>query len=729
MDSRQRVERPCHDVGLEVQLGAYAADEARGRLEAERRSRERALLSLEQAGEVHLPARAQIVAGGETVDGRGGHGERGALLELRPYLGRPALEQRVGILELHLARRVVDRIVDVPREQAVAHVDPFAAIADLKTVERQLAPVGRGRDVGFEPQREHRGRPLGREKRSWRAVQRVVALRGGEPARVGERRQVREYREVVAQRRPLVGVARAGEQAVVLIELGGVRLQRHAEPREVRLTGRQSLFALVHREREPHGLAGDLAAADTVRAADLEPERRRGSRDGGLGVVDEPQRIGRRGRVGIGGDGERADAAPARAAGGLTGRDVGDREVVALVEPARECEPGAARVHVVILPLLQHLPLERAGALRPAVHGAGARRARHRFDAADVLVGARNRGHRAHAVDVQASHAQRVGERQLIDAEDVDGRIPGDERRIDGEEKPSLLVVQVARHAIERLGGGRAHVVHAVLDDVALLLGVNAAQLEIAELRHRLDAEVVRGDRRADEARARCPKGDVAGFDALQDVVLEAFVPDPQIVVRVELALAVEVDVDVQALPHDARSADRVLRHGTDGGEADPATRDRLLLLDRRTLQVLEPVRLELEPHVELHAQIRGRAQEAHRAVGGEGRRRERLGRGGRCRGRRRPGRGERQGGERGAQAPLPGCRYRGGAGVDAEATAGEERRMARHGERHPAKCGDELRRGRRVGTGGGARILRVGLGYDERESDETDQGGAPHPL
>src|SRR5207253_5136369 len=77
----------------------------------------------------------------------------------------------------------------------------------------------------------------------------------------------------------------------------------------------------------------------------------------------------------------------------------------------------------------------------------------------------------------------------------------------------------------------------------------------------------------------------------------------------------------------------------------------------------------------------------------------------------------------------LPGCRYRGRAGVDAEATAGEERRMAWHGERRPAQCCDEVRRGRRVGTGGGARILRVGLGYDQQESDETDQGGAPHPL
>src|SRR5437660_12835012 len=97
MDSRQRVERPCHEVGLEVQLGAHAADEARGRLEAERRSGERALLALEQAGEVYLPARGQIVAGGETVAGSGGHGERGALLVLRSYMSRPALAQRDGI--------------------------------------------------------------------------------------------------------------------------------------------------------------------------------------------------------------------------------------------------------------------------------------------------------------------------------------------------------------------------------------------------------------------------------------------------------------------------------------------------------------------------------------------------------------------------------------------------------------------------------------------------------
>ena len=42
-------------------------------------------------------------------------------------------------------------------------------------------------------------------------------------------------------------------------------------------------------------------------------------------------------------------------------------------------------------------------------------------------------------------------------------------------------------------------------------------------------------------------------------------------------------------------------------------------------------------------------------------------------------------------------------------------------------KGGDQRRRA--TWSGGRARILSVGLGYDEREGEETGLGGTPHPL
>src|SRR5439155_1339348 len=65
VDAGEGVERPRDELGLEVQLGIHATDEAGRRLEAERRPRERALLLLEQAGEVDGPALPQVVARGE----------------------------------------------------------------------------------------------------------------------------------------------------------------------------------------------------------------------------------------------------------------------------------------------------------------------------------------------------------------------------------------------------------------------------------------------------------------------------------------------------------------------------------------------------------------------------------------------------------------------------------------------------------------------------------------
>jgi len=44
---------------------------------------------------------------------------------------RDALEQRVGVLELHLAGGVVDRVVRAGGQERVAHINALAALADL----------------------------------------------------------------------------------------------------------------------------------------------------------------------------------------------------------------------------------------------------------------------------------------------------------------------------------------------------------------------------------------------------------------------------------------------------------------------------------------------------------------------------------------------------------------------------------------------------------------------
>ena len=62
-----------------------------------------------------------------------------------------------------------------------------------------------------------------------------------------------------------------------------------------------------------------------------------------------------------------------------------------------------------------------------------------------------------------------------------------------------------------------------------------------------------------------------------------------------------------------------------------------------------------------------------------------------------------------------------------AQSPTRQERRVARGRNRRPMK-GDDQRR-RATWSGGRARILSVGLGYDEREGEETGLGGTPHPL
>src|SRR6267142_3898713 len=120
---------------METQLGGHAADEAGRRLETEWRPVERALLVLKETGEIDLPDRPEVIPRGKAVDRRRGDREHGTLFELDPHVRSAAGEQRIGVSELHLSRGVVDRVIDVPRQQRVARVNALAALADLETVQ------------------------------------------------------------------------------------------------------------------------------------------------------------------------------------------------------------------------------------------------------------------------------------------------------------------------------------------------------------------------------------------------------------------------------------------------------------------------------------------------------------------------------------------------------------------------------------------------------------------
>src|SRR5207253_11386697 len=114
--------------------------------------------------------------------------------------------------------------------------------------------------------------------------------------------------------------------------------------------------------------------------------------------------------VAAGGGRESADAPSAGGASDRAHRDVGDREVVALIEARGEREPHAARIDVVVLPLEQQLPLKRAGTLRVAVDRADrSRAARDRAHPADILVRGGGRGDGAHAVHAHAAPGEGTG--------------------------------------------------------------------------------------------------------------------------------------------------------------------------------------------------------------------------------------------------------------------------------------------------------------------------------
>ena len=256
----------------------------------------------------------------------------------------PSLEQRVGVPELHLSRRVIDRVVRVPAQQVVAYINPLAPLANLKAVQRQDAAIGGRVRIEMNAHREDGRWTLRREIIARRAIQRVVALHRGQFRRVGKRRQMWEHDELIAHRIALIGIARARKQPVVLIERRRIVGERQTQPGEIRVTRRRAL-ALIHAQRHREAAAIDLAPADAIRIADLEPKRRRRGGDAGLGIVNEPQRVHLR-RVGIRVHRKRADRVePARG-------DVGDRQVIALIETVGEREPRPTRVDVVVFPFL-----------------------------------------------------------------------------------------------------------------------------------------------------------------------------------------------------------------------------------------------------------------------------------------------------------------------------------------------------------------------------------------
>src|SRR2546425_11155325 len=136
-------------------------------------------------------------------------------------------------------------------------------------------------------------------------------------------------------------------------------------------------------------------------------------------------------------------------------------------------------------------------------------------------------------------------------------------------------------------------------------MGDCPAMTGASELRRGQLPEVFRESARQGDAGWRYVNDAVTIHNPPQRLVFEAFVPDLEVVVRVELALAVEVDVQVQAPSDDAARADRVLRHRTDRGESRLATRQRQLLLERRALEVLELVAAELEAQPQVHPDLR----------------------------------------------------------------------------------------------------------------------------
>ena len=656
-DQRQRVQRARQGQGLEPQVGREPADEVRRRLEAERRTGERGALALQQAQHAEGTVIAEVVLRLEPVDRRGRHGERGILLVLHRHAGRLP-EQRIRIDERDLPDLVVDRVVHAPPQLAPAGGNALRALADLEAAQGEQAPVVAARRVVLEPQPEQRRGPLGAQQVRRRAVQGVVAELGRQAGGVGERREVREHHEIVAQRRAPPGILLPGEQPVVLVERAGIGFLAHAEQAEERGGVAFGPLGLGHQDAQPGGLAHHVVhRAHAIGIAHFVAERRHVGRAARL--EDEPQRV----------HDFRARRGGKRAHGVAVRRHVGHRQIVFLVQAAGQREPRARPVQVVVAAFGQQLPHERPGALLAVLAQ------RHRLDAAQVLLGRGAAGGGPAPVHASLAHQQRRRQVEHREIQDVHGRVAGQRGRVQHEEEPQRLEVAIHHVALLRLHGPVADREDAAPDHVPLLLREDGSGVDGAELHFRGRAEVVGRNAARNEPRVRGGEGHVADLDAPQDFVVEALVVDLDVVRRLELPLGVVVHVQVDALAHDAARAHGELRLEPGRRKPAAARAAEARRVGRRAAEVLEPVEAHLEPRVDPHAEVGVAGHRAHRRQAGAGRQQ------------RHPG-GQRVGrhaGERGAPArrlPRRDPRARRPLPLPAEGGGIRPRRHARGDER-----------------------------------------------
>ena len=143
----------------------------------------------------------------------------------------------------------------------------------------------------------------------------------------------------------------------------------------------------------------------------------------------------------------------------------------------------------------------------------------------------------------------------------------------------------------------------AILDDVALLLGDDAADSCGAESRDGLQAVIAARDTGGDEVGDRWLERDVAELDALEQLVLLPFVVDRDVVRAVEFTLGVVVDVDVNAVGDDSAGFGVELEV-EEWKEAALAVEHRLDESAHRAALVEISLRPQLHFRIELQGQI-----------------------------------------------------------------------------------------------------------------------------
>ena len=588
------VEEPGDGARLEVQVGGDAADQVGLGLEAELGPVVGGRLALEDAEEVDRAELAERVARGEAEDRGRGDGEEVLLLEAGADLCRSGAEERIGIEEGHLSRRVVDGIVHAALEQAAAAGELLASLLDLQRVEAQRRAIGAAHRLVAEPDLEARRRPLAEEQVERRPVERIGALGGGEPLGVGERGEMRK--DDVGLAHHLVGARVAGARKEPVLPVDHALVGRDGQP-ELRQVGaeprRRALGAVEeHRHVERRGL--EVAAGHAIHLAHLVAE---GAGIGAAkGLEDQDQAVDRRRPVDCR---EGADGAAAC-------RHVAHGQVVARVELGREREPEPRRIEIVIAALLEERPLdplvggreaEALGRRAGLVGGEGPDAAQVRVDAAG--------GRRAIPVDPDFGRPVGGRDDRGIDVQDVDGRMAGDALGIDHPEEAAGLEVEVAHDPVLGLAGGAGPDVEDALGDGAALLGRHQRlELHRPQLEDAVHAEIGPRHRGGEEARRRRPEGHRAHLDALHHLVGQAFVVDLDVVVGGEVAVGVVVDVDVHPLADGAAGADADLVLEPGGPDAAAAAGVGDVGVGGGAALVVHPLGADVEPGLAVEGQV-----------------------------------------------------------------------------------------------------------------------------